>query len=282
MSNFLNEFFCFVEKYIKRNYPKVKINFIDIDKVSNFLYEDKESPLHNFVIYLNKKLLKSIPNNATLLEVGCGASSIFINEENKQFSRIDGLDIHEKDFRGRMTLANIIGSVSNIPVRSNFYDFCISNQSIEHWFEYNVTLSLGLSEISRIIKKGNGKIVINFPLFLHGKREFLQGNIEFILSEVSKYLFIKKITFVHSGSRKYMGWKKCGQSLYRVKKHVQKNSINGIPESIICEIVAVKKYESKKLKGNKMFSIVRFINLYKDYTLTELAIKIIHKIKSIN
>ena len=53
----------------------------------------------------------------------------FIDSEKNKFSRIDGLDIHGKDFRGRNTLANIIGSVSRIPIRSNFYDVCISNQS---------------------------------------------------------------------------------------------------------------------------------------------------------
>ena len=281
MDNFLNNFFSFVETYIKKNYPKVKINFINIDKASSFNYEENESPLHNCVIYLNKKLLNSVKEDSTLLEIGCGATSILLSNEKNRFSRIDGLDIHEKDFRGRDTLANIIGSVSKIPIRSNFYDFCISNQSIEHWFEYNVSISQGISEISRVIKKDKGKMFINFPLFLHGKREFLQGNIELILGEISKYLSIRKITFVHSGSRRYKGWKKCGQSLYRVKKHVENNGIKGSPESIICEIMAVKTFESEKLIVNKMFSLIRFINLYSDHTLPELAIKIINKIKNI-
>ena len=172
MNNFLKEFFYFAEKYIKNNFPETTINIIDIDKVNNFKYEENQSPLHNNVTYLNRKLLNNIENNSSLLEIGCGTNSIFIESKESKFSRIDGLDIHEKDLRGRNTLANIVGSVSKIPIRSNFYDFCISNQSIEHWFEYNVSLSLGLSEIARVLKKDKGKMIINFPLFLHGKKEF--------------------------------------------------------------------------------------------------------------
>ena len=197
----------------------------------------------------------------------------------KIFSRVDGLDIHEKDFRGRNTVANIVGSVSRIPTRSNFYDFCISNQSIEHWFEYNVSLSLGLSEMARVLKKDKGKMIINFPLFLHGKKEFLQGNIEYIFKEISKYFSIKKIQFVYSGSRKYEGWKLCGQSPYRIKKYILNKGIKGLPESIICEVIAVKIVESKPAEQSKSFSIFRFFNLYKEYTLLDLIIKIINKIK---
>ena len=151
MNNFLNEFLYFSEQYIKKNYPGTIIHNIDIDKVKDFNYEENESPLHNGVIYLNKKLDNSIKKNSSLLEIGCGVNSIFIDSKKNKFSRIDGLDIHEKDYRGRNTLANIIGSVSRIPIRSNFYDVCISNQSIEHWYEYNVSLSLGISEIARVL-----------------------------------------------------------------------------------------------------------------------------------
>ena len=130
MSNFLKEFLYFAENYIQKKYPGTIINTIDIDKVNNFKYEENESPLHNNVTYLNEKFLNSIKKNSSLLEVGCGSNSIFIESKEKKFSRIDGLDIHEKDFRGRNTLANIIGSVSRIPTRSDFYDFCISNKTI--------------------------------------------------------------------------------------------------------------------------------------------------------
>ena len=122
-------------------------------------------------------------------------------------------------------------------------------------------------------------MIINFPLFLHGKKEFLQGNIEYVLKEISKYFSIKKIKFVHSSSRKYKGWLICGQSLYRVRKYIQSKGIKDTPESIICEVIAVNIFEPKPETRSKSFSILRQINLYKEYTLMELFIKIKNKIK---
>ena len=122
-------------------------------------------------------------------------------------------------------------------------------------------------------------MIINFPLFLHGKKEFLQGNIEYILKEISNYFSIKKIKFVHSSSRKYQGWKICGQSSYRIKKYIKSKGIIGTPESIICEVVAVNIFESKPAKQRKAFSIFRFYNIYKEYTPLELFIKITNKFK---
>ena len=122
-------------------------------------------------------------------------------------------------------------------------------------------------------------MIINFPLFLHGKKEFLQGNIEYLLKEISKYFAIKKINFVYSGSRKYQGWKLCGQSQYRIKKYVLSKGIKALPESIICEVIAVNIFESKPTNKSKAFSIYRLINLHKEYTPLELVIKIITKMK---
>ena len=280
MNNFLNEYFEYINRFLISNYPHIKTSYINIDNEKKFIYDEDESPLHNSVIYLNQKLLNSISKNLKLLEIGCGVKSIFLDKKNDQFSRKDGLDIHENDFRGRETLANLIGSVSNIPTRSNFYDYCISNQSIEHWFEYNVSLSVGLSEISRVLKKKSGKMIINFPLFLHGKSEFAKGNIEYILKEISNYFIVKEITFIYSESRKYKGWKKCGQDIYRIRSHVKQKGILSTPESIVCEIMGEKSTYNKKYKILKTSKILRFINLYKDYTFLELIMKIFNKILS--
>ena len=85
MNNFLNEFLYFSEQYVKNNYPGTTIHNIDIDKVKDFNYEENESPLHNGVIYLNKKLLNSINKNSSLLEIGCVVNSIFIDSKKINF-----------------------------------------------------------------------------------------------------------------------------------------------------------------------------------------------------
>lgn len=281
MKNFIFEYIAYVNKHAQIKYPKLRIKIIDIDNIRNFKYLKDESPLHNSVVLLNKKLIKKIPRESSILEIGCGTDSIFFKSKKKIFSRLDGLDVHEKDFRGRKTLANLIGSVSDLPLRSNFYDYCISNQSIEHWFEYEVNLNEGISEISRILKKDTGKIVLNFPLFLHGKKEFVQGNIEYILSIMSKFFNLKSITFVYSGSQKYMGWERCNQSKKRVKGFILKKGINSIPYSFVCEIEGTKNNLNKVTK-NKIFpKFSRFLNIYKDYGLIEIFFKLISKFKKV-
>ena len=280
MKEFLSEYFNYLDKYLNINYPSILVNFIDIDKEKMFKYEEKESPLHNSVNYLNKNLLNNISPNSKLLEIGCGTQSIFLEKRITRIIRQDGLDIHEKDFKGKATLANIIGTVANIPTRSNFYDYCISNQSIEHWFEYGVSLSLGLSEINRVLKD-NGRMIINFPLFLHGKSEFVKGNIEYIIKEISNHFLIKEITLIHSSKRKYQGWKNCRQDIYRIKSFISKKGITSIPESFVCEIVGEKifyKNQEKVLETSRISKTLRRINLYKDYTFYELFIKVINKI----
>jgi len=125
-------------------------------------------------------------------------------------------------------------------------------------------------------------MIINFPLFLHGKREFVQGNIEYILKKISLYFNIKKITIIHSKSRKYNGWKRCGQSLYRIKSFTKRKNINLTPESIVCEIIALKNHTKNESTIFNKSSIIRYINLYRDYTFVEIIIKIMNKIKLLN
>ena len=88
--------------------------------------------------------MKEVEFESNLLEIGCGSKSSIITANNKFLIRKDALDVQEINSKGEKTLANIIGTVSKLPFRSNSYDFCISNQSIEHWFEYNVSISQGI------------------------------------------------------------------------------------------------------------------------------------------
>ena len=276
--NFINNYITYINNFLSKDFPDIKLMSFDIDKEKNYQYSEQESPLHNSVDFLNMKLLREINNNCNLLEIGCGTNSIILKSDNYFLKRKDGLDILETDFNGRNTLANIIGSVSKIPLRSNYYDFCVSNQSIEHWFEYGVSINKGLKEISRILKKDNGKLYINFPLFLHGKREFVQGDLEKILTDISKVLNIKSIVFVYSSSKEYKGWIKCKQPKFRVKNFIKSKGINQIPYSFVCEIVATRKEELLLKKNKKIFS-VRRINLLKDYTLMEIFFKVLEKFK---
>tara|TARA_Y100000589_G_C27197775_1_gene647766 strand:+ start:8262 stop:9107 length:846 start_codon:yes stop_codon:yes gene_type:complete len=277
MKIFINNYKKYLDEFLKKNYKFIKLNFINIDKYKNFNYQEKESPLHNSVEFLNKKFLDDLNFNSKILEIGCGAKSSILRSTNKYLIQKDGIDVQEYNSRGVKTLANIIGSVTNLPLRSKTYDYCISNQSIEHWYEYGVSLQKGISEISRVLKDKSGILIINFPLFLHGKKEFVQGNLEYIIFEISKYLKIINIDIVFSQKRKYLGWIKCNQTKFRVTKFLKKKKIKDNPYSIVCEIRAIKEdYKINKPQNNFSF-IRRKLNMIKNYTLLEIFIKIFSK-----
>ena len=91
------------------------------------------------------------------------------------------------------------------------------------------------------------------------KKEFLQGNIEYILKEISKYFSIKKFNLFIQVLENIKVGKLCGQSQYRINKYVLSKGIKGIPESIICEVIAVNIFEPKPINKSKAFSIYRLI-----------------------
>lgn len=281
MKDFIDKYTRYLKKYLRINYEYIELKFTDLDQIKDFNYNKKESPLHNSVEFLNQKFIRGINFESKLLEIGCGSKSSILKSNNKLLAIKDALDIQEVDSKGENTLANIIGTVSKLPFRSNSYDYCISNQSIEHWFEYDVSLSSGISEITRILKFDSGTLIINFPLFLHGKREFVQGNLEFIISEISKYLEIYSLEIVYSSKREYRGWVKCNQTLYRVTNFIKKRNLLTIPFSVVCEIKAHKKTNFKNNNPKKRFSFLkRKFNIIRDYTLLEIISKLLNfKIK---
>ena len=118
MSIFIDEYLGYIRKYVVSSKSDIEINNIDIDLIENFQYLENESTLHNSVEYLNNEFLKKIRPNTTLLEIGCGSNSRILNSINKKIIRKDGLDLYEIDSNGKNNFANIIGSVSNLPLSS--------------------------------------------------------------------------------------------------------------------------------------------------------------------
>lgn len=279
MNKFISEYKIFLIKETKSINENIDIKFINLDLQKSFNFNKKESLLHNSVDFLNKKLLKNINKNSYLIEIGCGSNSLILNSKNKFLLKKDGLDVHEYNFRGEYTLNNLIGSVDNIPIRSNQYDYCISNQSMEHWHEYNVTLSKGVSEIARVLKKKSGRLIINFPLFLHGKREFVNGNLKYVIKEISKFLCISNINIIYSKKNNYYGWKLCNQPPSRVKNYLKSKGIYTTPNSCVCEIIAIKKIDNLQITKKVGNNFKRLFNLYKDYTFYEILYKLVFKLR---
>ena len=78
------------------------------------------------------------------------------------------------------SIATSQGSVAKLPFENNFFDYVLGNQTLEHWYEFNVSFSKGLREIYRVLKPG-GTISMNVPIHLHGHPVFVKGDIIGIL-----------------------------------------------------------------------------------------------------
>lgn len=142
-----------------------------------------------------------------ILEIGCGSDSVIeSNLKNNWF----GIDVISKDRHGKPSLATKFGSVHDIPFNDGTFDYAISNQSIEHWYEYNISFNQAFSEINRILKIG-GEFIFNFPIHLHGHKYFVLNSLSKIDNELKKcgFKITSKSKFISKGSN-YEGWIKCG------------------------------------------------------------------------
>jgi SAM-dependent methyltransferase len=130
------------------------------------------TPLRSCVIAINQILADRLTPGGRVLEIGCGSWS----ELRRRLA--PGVEWHGIDvvpsYEGRPTLATALGSVAAIPYATGAFDVVLANQSMEHWFEYGVTLATGLAEISRVLRVG-GEAWLNVPIHLHGHRIFLAG-----------------------------------------------------------------------------------------------------------
>ena len=242
-------------------------NYLDIRDFSHKFISNFESPLENSVRLSNQILLKKITVNDKILEVGCGFNSYFKNNFKFQVNW-HGIDVQLIDARGRKTIASKIGSVDNIPYKNNYFDYVLSNQSIEHWHEYGVDPKDGILEIYRTLKF-NGKLFINFPFFLHGHPIFVRGDLKSVLSFFPKNQWrINSVNLYYdSENLYYKGWRRCGFPDFYIKRYSECKS------SFVIEIEAQKISE---IHLNK--NIKKHINFISPKRRSALYLTLIHGI----
>jgi SAM-dependent methyltransferase len=160
------------------------------------------------VYYANSNYLDEIDHNCTLLEIGCGSDSVVHDEYKGNWF---GIDVLKNDRHGKPTLATNLASVHDMPFQKEFFDYILSNQSIEHWYEYGIDFKMAFSEINRVLKL-NGKFTFNFPVHLHGHKIFVLNRLYILDEEIQLAGFrISRITRYRSSTREpYRGWLKCG------------------------------------------------------------------------
>jgi len=192
------------------------------------------SPLANAVNAANHDLISMLKPGDRILEVGCGVSS-YLRDHMPEGSLWEGIDVFEKDSQGRKSIATRLGTVDAIPFDSCLFDHVVSNQSIEHWFEYDVTMEEGLREIARVMKM-HGRLHINFPLHLHGHPFFVTGDIDAILClfRVDFWKVLDITAFIDSGVPDYHGWERSGFPYWYVSR------LRPVSSSYVVNIVSEK------------------------------------------
>ena len=198
-----------------------------------------ESVMANAVNAANYDLVKQLKPTDKILEIGCGAAS-YLRDHIPGGATWDGIDVYEKDSRGRKCIATRLGSVHCIPFENDVFDVVLSNQSIEHWFEYDVELEQGLSEIARVLRV-DGRAYLNFPFYLHGHPLFVTGDLDGILSFVDADVWEVEdiVAFEDSEESNYVGWQRCGFPDFYVQRLGETHT------SYVVELVLRKKSSIK-------------------------------------
>jgi len=249
---------------------------IDIDEYPKEIFDKKESILANSVIAINFDLLRKIKPDQKILEIGCGSYSWI--KENLNDNKIiwNGLDV-KKYSKDELNIATEIGSVHDMSYEDSSFDYILSNQSIEHWSEYNVEIEDGFKEMGRCLKF-EGEIFINFPLYLHGEPIFVKGRMDIIKNKIEKYFLIKNIVAYYSTSHDdYKGWSLCGFPDWYVPSNAN--------TSFVVNVILKKKsnfdYSKKNIKKNNLKRRNKYI-LHLRYGVIYFIWKMFNYIKKIS
>jgi SAM-dependent methyltransferase len=132
------------------------------------------------------KYLKFGSKNSTILDVGSGPGNNLRMLKNLGFKKYQGFDFSQiaKNLCEEKELGEVlIGDICCPDLPSNFYDFVLATDLLEHIEED----SLALEQIARILKPG-GKLIITVPCFKilwgfndeasHHKRRYLLPEIK--------------------------------------------------------------------------------------------------------
>jgi hypothetical protein len=223
------------------------------------------SVLANSVNAANYDLCSLLKSGDRVMEIGCGSYS-WLKENLVNGVLWDGIDVIEEDFNGNKCIHTRLGSVDQIPFPNDTFDWILSNQSIEHWFEYNVRIPNGLDEIARVLHVG-GQAHINFPFYLHGHPHFVKGELSSILSYIDKlkWTVLDVIIYLDSEEEDYCGWKKCGFPTWYVQSNGMVNTsyvVNIVLKKISDEQDAHPEAYKKKLTIKPQISRFKIVLIH--------------------
>jgi len=233
----------------------------DIASYPEGVKDPNESVLANAVNAANYDLASRIEAGERVLEIGCGAAS-WLRDHLPFGTRWEGVDVYERDSRGRRCIATRMGSVHELPFPNGSFDWVLANQSIEHWYEYGVDAKVALSEIARVLRV-KGQAHINFPLYLHGHQYFVRGDMPSILELVDKDIWgvEEVVAYADSEAPDYKGWRRCG---YPDKYICRRGSVaTSFVVSLVLEKISDHKDECPKDPEGRQVLIPRRISSFR-------------------
>ncbi len=134
---------------------------IDTKKLinENFIYREKLYKVNKFDRRKLKILVKSVPRDARVLEIGCGygfLAQLLLSRTDKVWATDIVRGIAEKPLAGGVVFKKM--KVGKLPFENKFFDCLISTDVIEHVEDDNAFLT----ECGRVLKK-NGKMITMTP-----------------------------------------------------------------------------------------------------------------------
>lgn len=121
--------------------------------------KDGETFLDKFFRWIRfKKVIKHIPDNSFVCDIGCGKRPYFLNKVSSKIKRGVGFDKKTEDYFNGKIETRKVELVKNIPFESNYFDAVTLIAVLEH---LNFPEAI-ISESFRILKE-KGKIIIAVP-----------------------------------------------------------------------------------------------------------------------
>lgn len=190
------------------------------DKLNRETYQYLiKSPIYNDKIKIVSRLLSLGSGN--LLDIGFG-NGIIESKLDKNNYRVFGIDISQKstNYINKFNLGIFkVGSILKIPFESNYFDYVLVLDVLEHISPQNTFKAL--SEVRRVLKK-DGNLVISIPLN-EGLDNLLKinRNVNMHVREYTPEILKAELTYSGFRVRKehfLYAYKKC----YRIKKILTK------------------------------------------------------------
>lgn len=135
-------------------------------------------PLGSCVMPIVKQYAAMIEPGMRVLEIGCGSWKWLRSHCESVGAQYEGVDAVSHIY-GLPTVATRVENLAQLSFPSGYFDLVLGNQTMEHWGENGCSLAWGLYQCFRVSREG-GRVCLNVPIFFHGTREFMLGDIEAI------------------------------------------------------------------------------------------------------